>query len=116
MDHEPSKPNGPLAAVLLAGGIGSAALGLFTFFNQVYPASTYSQFLSWYRPVGALSGKSSLAILVFLLAWLILGRLWYGREVNFKAISTVAFLLLAVGLLGTFPPVWHLFLPPIHGS
>ena len=110
------KPNGPLAAALLAGGVGSAALGLLTFFNQVYPAGAYSQFLNWYKPVGALSGKSSLAIVAFLLAWLILGLLWRGREVNFKAVATAAFLLLAVGLLGTFPPVWHLFLPPIQTS
>jgi hypothetical protein len=116
MQSSTDKPNGPVAAALLAGGIGSAVLGLLTLFNQLYPARAYSQFLVWYKPVGALSGKSSLAILAFLLAWLVLGLLWRRREVNFKAVSMAAFVCLAVGLLGTFPPFWHLFLPPIPQS
>ena len=105
------KPNGPLAAALLAGGIGCAVLGVVTFMNQTDPTSAFSRALVWVKPVGALSGKSSLAILAFLLAWVILGLVWRGREVNFKAVSIVAFLLLAIGLIGTFPPVWYLVAP-----
>jgi hypothetical protein len=36
--------------------------------------------------------------------------MWKNREVNFGSVSAAALILLAIGLLGTFPPVWHLFI------
>jgi hypothetical protein len=111
MEREMNKPNGPVAAALLAGGIGSTVLGLATFVNEINTASAFSKSLVWVRPVGGLSGKSSLAIIAFLAAWIILGFVWRGREVNFKAVSALAFVFLAIGLIGTFPPVWHIFAP-----
>jgi hypothetical protein len=113
MENKPGKPNGPVAAALLAGGIGNAVLGVVTFANQVKPASAFSQWLVWYKPVGALAGKSSLAILAFLLAWMVLGLLWRQRELRFGRIAILSFILLLVGLIGTFPPFWNLFIPPI---
>jgi hypothetical protein len=113
MENKVDKPNGPVAAALLAGGIGSAVLGVLTFINQVDPTSAFSQWLVWYTPVGSLAGKSSLAIIAFLLAWAVLGVLWSRRELRFGPIAGISFLLLAVGLIGTFPPFWLLFLPPL---
>ena len=107
------KPNGPAAAALLAGGIGCAVLGVVTFANQVAPTTAFSQWLVWYKPVGALAGKSSLAIISFLIAWLVLGLLWRRKEMRFGRITVISFILLAIGLLGTFPAVWVPFLPPI---
>jgi len=111
MQNEMDKPNGPVAAALLAGGIGAAALGILTFYNQVFPTTAISKSLNWVKSVGTLSGKSTLAIVAFLVAWIILGVAWRGRQVNFRWISLAAFILLTVGLVGTFPPVWHLFIP-----
>ena len=111
MENETDKPNGPVAAAFLAGGIGSAVLGLVTLLNQTNPTSAFSKSLVWVQSVGNLSGKSSLAIITFLASWIILHLLWRGRQVNFLAISIVAFLLLVVGLIGTFPPVWNLIYP-----
>jgi hypothetical protein len=113
VENKLDKPNGPVAAALLAGGIGCAVLGVVTFANQVMPANAFSQWLVWYKPVGALAGKSSLAILAFLLAWAILGLLWRRRELRFGRIAIISFILLAVGLIGTFPPFWVLFIPSI---
>ncbi len=113
MDPSDVKPNGPVAAALLSGGIGAAAMGLLTFYNQVFPTTSLSKSLNWVKAVGTLSGKSSLAIIVFLLAWIILGLAWRGKEVNFKAVTLAAFILLGIGLIGTFPPFWGLFIPPI---
>lgn len=62
----PELPNGPAAAALLAGGIGSAMFGLITFFSEV--SASFGKFLNWYNPVGALSGKSTSAFCRFL--WL----------------------------------------------
>ncbi len=109
MDNQRNKPNGPVAAALLAGGIGCAVLGVVTTMNQASPDSAFSKFLVWSKPVGSLSGKSSLGIIAFLLAWLVLGLLWRRKEVRFKPVSVIAFILLAIGLIGTFPPVWRLF-------
>jgi hypothetical protein len=32
---------------------------------------------------------------------------------RFGRIAVISFILLAVGLIGTFPPFWLLFIPPI---
>ncbi len=113
MENEKDKPNGPVAAALLSGAIGSAVLGVVTFANQVAPASAFSQWLVWYKPVGALAGKSSLSIIAFLLAWAVLGWLWRQQEMRISRIAVISFILLGIGLIGTFPPFWVLFLPPI---
>jgi hypothetical protein len=104
-----SKPNGPAAAVLLAGGIGSSVLGLVTWIYELNDQSVFAKSMVWVNSVGGLSGKSTLGILAFFLAWAILHVVWKGKEVNFSSISTIALILLAIGLIGTFPPVWHLF-------
>lgn len=101
------RPNGPVAAALLAGGIGAAVLGLVTTLSEA--SSGIGAALNWYNPVGPLSGKTSLAVIVFFLSWLLLHFSMRGKEVNFSRISTIAFILLAIGLLLTFPPVFDLF-------
>ena len=105
---EINKPNGPVAAALLAGGIGSAVLGLMTFGAEASEAIKNS--LNWYKPVGPLMGKSSLGILAFFLAWIILGNMWKGKETNFTRIAMISMVLVAIGLILTFPPVWGILL------
>lgn len=107
MATEMNKPNGPVAAALLAGGIGSAVLGLATFGSEASEAIANS--LKWYKPVGPLAGKSTLAILAFFLSWLILNNVWKGKDTNFTRIATIAMVLVVLGLILTFPPFWHLF-------
>jgi hypothetical protein len=103
----PDKPNGPVAAALLGGGIGSAIFGLLALFSEI--TEGFGPALNWYNPVGPLSGKSILGIAAFFISWAVLHSMWKGKEVNFNSISTAALVLLAIGLLGTFPPFWHLF-------
>lgn len=103
------KVNGPVSAALLAGGIGSAALGLITLIFEINDKSAFAKSLGWYKPVGGLSGKSGLAIIIFFVAWATLHFLWKDKDTDFARISSIAIALLVVGLLGTFPPVWHLF-------
>jgi uncharacterized membrane protein YdcZ (DUF606 family) len=108
MAKEIERPNGPVAAALLAGGIGSAVLGLVTLIFELNDASAFAKSLNWYNPVGGLSGKSSLGIIAFFLAWVILHFIWKDKETDFTRISSISIALLLVGLLGTFPPFWHL--------
>ncbi len=102
MITETTKPNGPVAAVLLAGGIGSAVLGLATFGVELSDA--FKTAMNWYKPVGPLMGKSTLGILAFFLSWVILNYLWKGKETDFTRIATIAMVLVAIGLVLTFPP------------
>lgn len=103
------KVNGPVSAALLAGGIGSAAMGLITLIFEINDKSAFAKSMGWYKPVGGLSGKSSLAIIIFFVSWVILHYVWKDKETDFARISSIAIALLFVGLLGTFPPAWHLF-------
>lgn len=103
----PDKPNGPVAAVMLGGGFGAAVLGIATVWAQVSAAN--AALLNWYAPVGPLTGQAILSAAAFFLSWGLFALLWRGRNVNFGAVSLLAFLLLAVGLAGTFPPVFEMF-------
>jgi acyl CoA:acetate/3-ketoacid CoA transferase alpha subunit len=72
MDHIEfqDKPEGPIAAAVIAGGIGAAALGVFTTLAE---ASTgVKNWLQWSDAVGPLSGKVVVALMVWLVAWAIL--------------------------------------------
>ena len=101
-----SIPNGPGAAAILAAGIGSAALGILALANDAFPAINH--LLTFYTPTGGLSGVTTTAVIVWLVAWLILGRRWGTKTVALARINLLAFALLAVGVLLTFPPVMDL--------
>jgi hypothetical protein len=100
-------PNGPGAAAVLAAGIGSFALGLIDVLaDKIPPIRTWTNF---YDPTGPLSGVTTMAVIVWLAAWAFLSLRWRGREVRFAIVSRIALLLLALGMLLTFPPVADLF-------
>ena len=109
MAKEIDKPNGPVAAALLAGGIGSAVLGLVTFIYELNDKSSFATSMVWSKAVGGLSGKSGLGIIAFFLAWFVLNNMLKGKDVDFNRIATISYVLLAIGFIGTFPFVWHLF-------
>jgi hypothetical protein len=64
--------------------------------------------LTFFKPTGALSGVTTLAILTWLISWAILARVWRNRNVNMVSVNVIAFGLLLVGLLLTFPPFMDL--------
>ena len=98
--------NGPGAAAILAAGIGSAALGVFALAGDAFPA--INKLFTFYRPSGALSGVSTVAVIVWLVAWYVLARRWATATVAMAQVNIAAFVLLAVGVLLTFPPVMDL--------
>lgn len=114
-DTMQTKPNGPVAAVFLAAGIGSLVMGILVVLNEV--SADISNFLKFDANyglgsgVGALSGKATLSILAFLASWLVLGLLLRGKEVKFGPVLTIALILVAGGFLLTFPPVFEIFAP-----
>ena len=68
-----------------------------------------SEALNWWKPAGALTGKASVAVAVFLGTWLLFHLALRYRDVNFGRVAVVASILLGLGLMGTFPPFFELF-------
>jgi hypothetical protein len=108
-----TKPNGPVAAAFVAGGIGSAALGLFVILSEL--SSGFHDFIDFSTNfglgsgVGPLSGKAILATIVFVVAWAILFYVWRGKEVDFNKMLLISLVLVGIGFALTFPPIFLLF-------
>jgi hypothetical protein len=104
------RPDGPAAAAILAAGIGMFALGLLTVLAE---ASTgihdWLEAWDFDRGVGPLAGKTIVAVIVWLVAWIVLALVWWRKEVDLKVWFWVAFILGALGFVGTFPPVFQAF-------
>jgi hypothetical protein len=104
-----AKPDGPLAAVLLAAGIGSFALGLFTTLAE---ASTgFRERLIFDAGVGPLSGKTVWATVIFVVAWAVLAARLRNRNGLLRSATTIFVVLTLLGLLGTFPIFFQAFAP-----
>ena len=99
-------PSGPAAAAILAAGIGCATIGILAFAGDA--SGAIGRLLNIYNPTGTLSGVTTIAIIVWLVAWFALHRLWRTRTVAMGGVNIAAFVLLAVGFLLTFPPFMDL--------
>jgi hypothetical protein len=112
--HSPSTPangrafpNGGGAAAILAAGIGSFLLAVFAIMGD--QSAFFKKLFIFYTPTGPLSGVTTCAIVVWLAAWAFLHARWRERNVALARVSTIAFILLFLGLLLTFPPLADLF-------
>lgn len=99
--------NGVAAAAILAVGIGTFSFGLVVCLSENIKA--VEKFLTFSRPVGALSGKTDAALAVWLVSWFILTVMWRQRQVSFWKVFAAAMVLTMLGLLGTFPPFFDMF-------
>ena len=106
-DSPAFRPNGSGAAAILAAGIGSFMVAFFAILADKNAAIKSS--MVFYKPTGPLSGVTTCAIIIWLACWFVLERRWRGREVVLGRINAAAFILLALGLLLTFPPIADLF-------
>ena len=100
------QPNGPVAASIAAAGIGCATVGILALAGDASPA--IGTLLNFFNPFGTLSGVSTVSIIVWLVAWFALARLWGTKTVALGKVNAIAFALLIVGLLLTFPPFMDL--------
>jgi hypothetical protein len=99
----PELPNGAAAAAILSAGVGCFAVSLCGWLGDTVPA--LGRFFNFYNPTGPLSGVTTTAIVLWLLSWFILSRLWNGKALSMGKINFVAFLFLGAGLLLSFPPI-----------
>ncbi|MBK6770422.1 MAG: hypothetical protein IPG72_15700 [Ardenticatenales bacterium] len=105
-----SMTDGAAAAAILAAGIGSAMLGLLTTGAEASAALKTALTLS--TGVGPLSGKVIGATVAYFASWLILHFLWRDKDINFGRMTTIAAVLIGIGVLLTFPLVFQAFTPP----
>jgi hypothetical protein len=105
--QEELEPNGGIVAAVVAAGVGCAALGVVTVAAVAFPS--FSDFLTLYAPAGPLTGKATVAVLIYLIAWVNLHARLRDRELHMFRAFLLTMGLLAVGLIGTFPPVYQLF-------
>lgn len=105
----PDKPEGPISAAIIATGIGAAALGLFTTLAEA--STTVKDWLQISDPVGPLSGKTIGAVAVWLVAWFVLHLSMRRTRYETGRALTIALVLIAIGIFGTFPTFFQLFAP-----
>ena len=104
------KPDGPAAAVMIASGLGVFTLGLMTTLAVIN--GSVKSFLEWFQfdqGVGALAGKSTVSVLVFFVAWLVLWLIWRQKDVVLKTSFYIGLGLGILGVIGTFPPFFEMF-------
>lgn len=95
--------NGPGAAAILSAGIGCFVFAALAFAGDKLTAVKLT--LSFYKPTGPLSGVSTLAVLAWLVAWAFLEWRWRSVSVSLRQVCTIAFVLLGLAFLLTFPPL-----------
>ncbi len=101
------KPNGPAAAAIFAAAIGLFTIGLMT--TLAAASSSVNRSLNWVSPVGPLSGKTGVGVIVWLLAWAVLASMYKGKSVEMGRITLWSWILIALGFLGTFPTFFDIF-------
>jgi hypothetical protein len=96
-------PNGAAAAAILSAGAGCFLVSVFAWLGDAFPI--VARFFNFYNPTGPLSGVTTTAIIVWLILWITLCKAWDGRSLPMKPIAIIAFLLLGMGFLLSFPPI-----------
>jgi hypothetical protein len=97
-------PNGAAMAAFLAAGIGAVAMGLILVLGELGILSIPAL----YAPAGGVTGRTTLAVAVWVIAWAVLHARWKDRDVGTSGVALLTFVLIALGVLGTFPPLWGL--------
>ena len=108
LDHA-DKPEGPVAAAIVAGGVGALALGVLTTLAEA--STPIKDFLNVNNAVGPLSGKTIGAVLLWLVAWVVLHVIYRDKPFETRKALSVALVLIALGIVGTFPIFFQAFAP-----
>jgi len=103
------KPEGPVSAAIVAGGVFALALGILTTLAEA--SVDIKDFLNFYDPVGPLSGKTIGAVVVWIIAWVVLHLMYRDKALESRRALTVSLILIALGALGTFPIFFQAFAP-----
>lgn len=105
----PDKPFGPVAAVFLSAGVGAVVLGILTTLSEA--SEGIKSALEWSKSVGSLSGKTIISSTVFFVMWGILHSTMKDKDLDPKKVFTWTAILVAIGIVLTFPTFFQLFAP-----
>jgi hypothetical protein len=103
------KPEGPVSAAVIAAGIGALALGFLTTLAEAN--TSVKDWLQWSDDVGPLSGKTILAVVAWLVSWAVLHVALRNKPYETGRALTIALVLIALGVIGTFPTFFQAFEP-----
>lgn len=103
-DNRDESPNGAALAAFLAAGIGAFSVGLFVIVNEtgLFKAPAL------YGPAGGVSGRMTFAAVFWLIGWAVMHRIWKDREIASRRVYVATLVLIALGTILSFPPVWTL--------
>ena len=105
--NSPVLTNGSGAAAILSAGIGCFALSVLAIAAD--RSAAIKSALAFYKPTGPLSGVTTVAILIWLCTWAALEARWRKKTVALGRMNLIAFVLLVLSFLLTFPPIADLF-------
>lgn len=105
--HIPVRPgnDGASLAAVMAAGIGAMAMGLFVIIHE---AGIYSA-PALHAGAGGLSGRSTFAVITWLVAWAVLHHRWKRASPDSGTVLRWTLILTLLGVMLCFPPVWGVF-------
>ncbi len=106
MMNQQTKNNGSIVAAMLAAGIGCFVYGILICLAQ--GSKGIGGLLNFYDPVGPLGGKTTVAVVVWLVTWGVLSSKWKDQSLDFGKMYKVTIILVGLGLLGSFPVFFDL--------
>jgi hypothetical protein len=98
---------GVASAAFLAGGVGTLVIGLMT--TGAVISEGLKNALNWWNPAGPLTGKTGVGVIAWLISWVLLHTVWKDKEVDFNRVFSITLILIGLGFLLTFPPVFEAF-------
>lgn len=97
--------NGAALAAFLAAGIGAFAVGFIVILSE---AGLFAV-PALYGPAGGVSSRTTVAAVIWLIAWAVLHRRWKDRDFGPSRVYAATLVLIAAGTVFCFPPVWKIF-------
>lgn len=96
-----------MGAAMIAAGVGSLALGLAIIGAEA--SAPIKAALTWSKGVGPLSGKVGVSMIAYVVSWLLLHNAMKGSNISLQRSFVVMLVLVILGVLLTFPPVFMAF-------
>ncbi len=98
-----------LSAAFLGAGIGSFIFGLTVFIAESKAGAGLLNALNIIKPAGPLSGKTTVGVIALVLSWVVLHFALKNRTIKLSMAFTITIVLLVLGVLLSFPPVFEIF-------
>lgn len=110
MTEKRTKTSGPALAAVLSAGIGCAVTGVATVLASAF--AQIKNLMNWWDPAGPLTGKTGVGVIAWLVTWGIFHLMWREREpIAKRPVILAAVVLVLIGFVLTFPPVFEAFEP-----